>query len=69
MIALLPAFFILLLFASIFLGLVLLAVGIVLLFRVKNKLIGGLSLAMGLVFTVLPVLIILAQVITSSVQG
>jgi hypothetical protein len=50
-------------------GLILLAVGVVLLIRVKNKLAGFLAIAVGLVFTLVSLTIFLSLIITTSVQG
>jgi uncharacterized membrane protein len=50
-------------------GLILLAVGIVLLLKVKNKLAGLLAIAVGLVFTLASSAIFLALVITTSVAS
>jgi hypothetical protein len=49
--------------------LVLLAVGIVLLFKVKNKLAGWVSVAVGVAFTMFANAIILMLTITTSIQG
>ena len=51
------------------LGLILLAVGVVLLIKVKNKLAGFLAIAVGLVFTLVSLTIFLSLIITTSVQG
>lgn len=56
----LPTFYILFLFVMLIIGLLLLALGIVLLLKMKNKLPGGLSIILGVVFTILPILVILA---------
>jgi hypothetical protein len=62
-------------FISIFLlgvllfGLILLAIGVVLLIKVKNKLAGLLAIAVGLVFTLVSIIIFLSLIITTSVQG
>jgi hypothetical protein len=50
-------------------GLTLLGVGIVLLFKLKNKLAGLLAIAVGLGFSLFSSAIILALVVTTSVQG
>ena len=50
-------------------GLILLAVGVVLLIKVKNKLAGLLAIAVGLVFTLVSLTIFLSLIITTSVQG
>jgi hypothetical protein len=58
-----------LLLAILLAGLVLLAVGIVLLFKVKNKLAGWVSVAVGVAFTMFANAIILMLTITTSIQG
>ena len=50
-------------------GLILLAIGVVLLIKVKNKLAGLLAIAVGLVFTLVSLIIFLALIITTSVTG
>ena len=50
-------------------GLILLAVGVVLLIKVKNKLAGILAIAVGLIFTLVSLIIFLSLIITTSVQG
>lgn len=50
-------------------GLVILAVGIVLLIKAKNKLAGALATAIGLVFTMFSVAVFLFLTITTSVQS
>ena len=50
-------------------GLILLAVGVVLLIKVKNKLAGFLAIAVGLVFTLVSLTIFLSLIITTSVQS
>ena len=50
-------------------GLILLAVGVVLLIKVKNKLAGLLAIAIGLVFTLVTSAIFLSLVISTSVMG
>ncbi len=50
-------------------GLVLLATGVVLLIKAKNKIWGALTAAIGLVVTLLPIVIFLALTVTTSVQG
>ena len=50
-------------------GLVLLATGIVLLVKAKNKIPGALATAIGLVFTLFPIVIFLFVTVTTSVQG
>ena len=64
-----PAFYLVLLLGIVFLGLVLLATGIVLLLKLKNKLPGGLAVALGAVFTAFPVFIFLALNITRLVRS
>ncbi len=61
----LPGFYIVLLASSMLLGLVLIGAGVVLLFKLKNKLAGGLMVAVGGVFTTVPVLIALALITTA----
>ncbi len=58
-----------LLVGSFFLGLVLLAIGVALLITMKNKIIGLLTTAFGLVITVLPIFVILFLTVTTSVRG
>ena len=58
-----------LLLSVLLLGLILLAVGVVLLLKVKNKLAGLLAIAVGLVFTFASSAIFLALVITTSVRS
>jgi len=62
-------FITLLLSGVLLLGLVLLAIGVVLLIKNKNKLAGALTTAIGLVFTIFPIVIYLFLTITTSVQG
>jgi magnesium-transporting ATPase (P-type) len=62
-------FITLLLVIALLLGLVLLVTGVVLLIKTKNKIAGATVTAIGLVFTVLPIVIFLALTITTSVQG
>jgi hypothetical protein len=50
-------------------GLVLLAVGIVLLLKAKNKLAGWVVAAVSLVFTLFSVAIFLSFIITTSIHG
>ena len=50
-------------------GLILLAIGVVLLLKVKNKLAGLLAIAIGLVFTLVTSTIFLSLVISTSVMG
>lgn len=50
-------------------GLILLVIGAILLLKVKNKLAGWLVAAVGVVFTLVPLLIFLGMVITRRVQG
>ncbi len=58
-----------LLAGGLLLGLVLLAAGIVLLIKVKNKIAGALVTAIGVVFTILPIVVFLALTVTTSLQG
>jgi hypothetical protein len=58
-----------LLLGILLLGLVLLATGVVLLIKAENKILGALTAAIGLVFTLLPIGIFLALTVTTSVQG
>ncbi len=58
-----------LLAGGLLLGLVLLAAGIVLLIKVKNKIAGALVTAFGVVFTILPIVVFLALTVTTSLQG
>ena len=51
--------YVLLLLGSVLFGLLLLAIGIVLLLKVKNKIIGGLACALGILFLLLPLAIFL----------
>jgi len=62
-------FITILLLGVLLLGLILLAVGVVLLIKVKNKLAGLLAIAVGLVFTLVSLTIFLSLIITTSVQG
>ncbi len=62
-------FITILLLAILLTGLVLLAVGIVLLLKVKNKLAGWVVTTVGLVFTLFSVAIFLSLIITTSIQG
>ncbi len=57
------------LLGSLLLGLILLALGVVLLFKVKNKLAGILVIVVGLVFSLLPVAVYLFLMISVRVQG
>jgi len=57
------------LLVSLLFGLILLAIGAVLLIKVKNKIAGLLVSAVGLVFTMFPIAIFLFLTITTSVQG
>lgn len=59
----------LILLGGLLLGLVLLATGILLLIKSKNKLVGALVTAIGLVFTLFTTGIFLFLTITTSVQG
>ncbi len=67
--AIFPVFYLVLLAGAMLLGLLLLAIGIILLIKLNNKLAGGLTSAAGAVLTVFPVLIILAFVVTQRIQG
>jgi hypothetical protein len=58
-----------LLFSVFLFGLVLLAVGIAILIKAKNKLAGIITSALGFVFTVLPIGVYLFITITTSVTG
>lgn len=58
--AIFPGFYIILLAGAVLLGLVLLATGIVLLIKLKNKLVGGLTTALGLIFTAAPIFVFMA---------
>jgi hypothetical protein len=62
-------FITILLLAILLTGLVLLAVGIILLLKAKNKLAGWVVAAVGLVFTLFSVAIFLSLIITTSIQG
>lgn len=62
-------FITILLLAILLTGLVLLAVGIVLLLKAKNKLAGAVVAAVGLVFTLFSVAIFLSLIITTSIKG
>jgi len=62
-------FITILLLAILLTGLVLLAVGIVILLKSKNKLAGWVALAVGLVFSLFSAAIFLMLTITTSVQG
>jgi len=59
----------LLLLGGLLFGLILLATGVVLLIKLKNKLAGLLAIAVGLVFTLGPLAVSLFQVITVRIQG
>jgi hypothetical protein len=59
----------LLLLGVLLFGLVLLATGIVLLIKSKNKIAGALATALGLVLTLCPIGIFLLLTVTTSVQG
>ena len=59
----------LLLLGGLLFGLILLATGVVLLIKLKNKLAGLLAIAVGLVFTLVSLTIFLSLIITTSVQG
>ncbi len=62
-------FITILLLGFLLMGLILLAIGVVLLLKVKNKLAGLISIAVGLVFTLVASAIFLSLVITTSIQG
>jgi hypothetical protein len=68
MTALLPTFYIVLLLASIHIGFVLLATGVVLLLKLKNKLPGGLAITIGAMLTVFPIFTILVMQVTSLIH-
>ncbi len=57
------------LLGSLLLGLILLALGVVLLFKVKNKLAGILVIVVGLVFSLLPIAVYLFLMISVRVQS
>ena len=57
------------LLGSLLLGLILLALGVFLFFKVKNKLAGILVIAVGLAFSLLPVAVYLFLMINVRVQG
>lgn len=61
--------YVILLIGSFLLGLILLAIGSILLFRLKNKIAGILVLAAGAAFTVCPLAVIAIQTITVRTQG
>jgi hypothetical protein len=62
-------FYIILLLASLLLGLILLAMGAILLLKVKNKITGILVGVVGLVFTFCPVAVFIFLVATVRTQG
>ncbi len=62
-------FYILLLLSSLLFGLILLAVGAVLLLKVQNKIAGLLVVAAGLAFTACPIAVLMWEVITVRTQG
>lgn len=62
-------FITILLMAILLTGLVLLAVGIVVLLKTKNKLAGWVVAAVGMVFTIVSTAVFLMLIITTSVQG
>ncbi len=64
-----PTFYMVVLLGIILLGLALLATGIVLLIKMKNKLPGGLVVVLGAVFTLFPVFLFLALFTTRLVGG
>jgi len=61
--------YILLLIGSLLLGLVLLATGVILLIKVKNKIAGILVTAAGLAFTLFPIAGFMFFAITSRIQS
>jgi hypothetical protein len=65
MIAVISVFYIIPLLCAILSGLLLLAVGIYLLFVSKKKLAGGLTLAVGGLLTVLPIMFFLFEVVVT----
>ncbi len=65
----LPGFYFVLLAGALLLGLVLLAAGIVLLIKLKNKLVGGLTAAAGVAFTASTILIFLALTAIPLIHG
>ncbi len=67
--AILPVFYLVLLVGAMLLGLALLATGVVLLLKLKNKLAGGLAIAIGAIFTTFPIFIFLAVNISPLVHG
>ncbi len=62
-------FITILMLAILLTGLVLLATGVVVLLKVKNKIAGWVIVAIGLVFTLFSVAIFLSLIITTSIQG
>ncbi len=65
----LPGFYLILLAGAVLLGLALLATGIVLLIMLKNKLVGGLTTAIGMVFTIFPIFIFMAVTVIPSIHA
>ncbi len=61
--------YILLLLASLLIGMILFATGVILLFKVKNKIAGILVMAVGLVFSLCPLAIFLFEVPIIRIQG
>ncbi len=66
---LLPAFYFVLLFGAMLVGLLLMVIGIVLLLKLKNKLPGGITAALGAAFTILPMAIFLYLTVTPRLLG
>ncbi len=61
--------YIILLIGSLLFGLILLAIGTILLFKLKNKVLGILALAVGTAFTLCPLAVFAFQVVTVGTQG
>ncbi len=61
--------YIFLLIGSLLLGLILLAIGAILLFKLKNKVLGILALAVGTAFTLCPLAVFAYQFVTVRIQG
>jgi hypothetical protein len=59
----------LLLLGILLFGLVLLAIGVILLLKTKNRFVGMLAIAIGLVFTILPLVIFLMLAISTTTMG
>ncbi len=62
--SILPVFYIIILFSLMLVGLVLLAVGILLLLKFKYKLAGAVTAVTGAVFTLFPLAVLLALIAT-----